>query len=524
MEIIELGKAPISSDMPSGEDIRYEPVYEELQNEIEKLSSVTTDSQINWDNVVLLASTILSEKSKNLLVASYLCVGLLQSKGLQGLVSGISMYRGLLEGFWDSLFPPKKRMKGRKNALEWWLEKILEALESLPGEATLPAETKTALSDDLDAIDTFLEQEMEDAPLLNQLKGRLGAIPVPVDSQPEAPSKVEPESSGSLGPVSQVSAAPATPAVTTQETPVEQDPKKILRQGLDTLRQAAALLRQKDPSNALAYRLTRIAAWSEVETLPLAEDGKTRIPEPMKEIVSSLSQLYEQGNFAELLESAEGRVGQFLFWLDLSRYVAESLEHLGYDEAYQNVAEETVRYALRLPGIEKLAFSDGTPFSDGATSEWLNEIVKNFNPSGVGDAAFTRTSSGDSDLIAVDESYNQARALVKAKKLPEALSLLQKFISGAGSQKSKLLGRMRLARLLIGAKKPKLATPHLQEILEDIDRHALEAWEPDLALEALEQVYVALKTQKDETIKNQAASVFDRIAKINSAVAVRLGE
>ncbi len=82
---------------------------------------------------------------------------------------------------------------------------------------------------------------------------------------------------------------------------------------------------------------------------------------------------------------------------------------------------------------------------------------------------------------------------------------------------------MRLVRLLIGAKKYNLAIPHAQEILEDIDRHALEAWDPDLALDAFEQVYKAIKTQKDETIKGLAASVFNRIAKINPAAAVRLG-
>ncbi len=87
-----------------------------------------------------------------------------------------------------------------------------------------------------------------------------------------------------------------------------------------------------------------------------------------------------------------------------------------------------------------------------------------------------------------------------------------------------LLGRMRLVRLLIGAKKYNLAIPHAQEILEDIDRHALEAWDPDLALDAFEQVYKAIKTQKDETIKGLVASVFNRIAKINPAAAVRLGE
>lgn len=524
MEIIELGKTPISSDMPSGEDIRYEPEYEELQNEIDKLSSLTSQSGIDWDNVVSLSTTILSEKSKNLLVASYLFVGLIHTRGLDDLAPGISMYRGLLEDFWDSLYPPIKRMRARKNALDWWLEITLKTFESLPEEATLAKETKTAISEDLEAIDTFLGENMEDAPLLHQLKGRIAAIPSPVALQPEEVPITEPATPSQPQPDSQASSAPAAQAVDIQEAGADQDPQKILSQGLNSLSLAATLLRQKDPSNAMAYRLTRIAAWSEVDKLPPNEDGKTRIPPPMKEIVSSLSQLHEQDNFIELLESAEGRVGQFLFWLDLSRYVADSLENLGYNEAYQTVAEETARYTRRLSGIEKLNFSDDMPFADEATSEWLKNIIQDFGLSGEGDSAFAKATNVASDLAAVEESYKQARALVKEKKLPEALSYLQKFINSAGSQKLKLLGRMRLVRLLIGAKKYSLAIPHAQEILEDIDRHALEAWDPDLALDAFEQVYKAIKTQKDETMKVLAASVFNRIAKTNPAAAVRLGE
>ena len=70
MEIVELGNTPISTDLPSGEDVRYEPEYEALQSEIDKLSSPTSQGATDWDKVVGLATTILAEKSKDLLVAS----------------------------------------------------------------------------------------------------------------------------------------------------------------------------------------------------------------------------------------------------------------------------------------------------------------------------------------------------------------------------------------------------------------------------------------------------------------------
>ena len=519
MEIIDLGKTPISTDLPSGEDVRYEPEYEELQTEIEKLSSPTSQGATDWDKVVGLATTILGEKSKDLLVASYLFVGLLQSQGLEALAPGMNMYRGLITGFWDSLFPLKKRMRARKNALEWWLDKMLGVLNALPKGSTVAKETKRALLEDVEALDDFLRENMEDAPPLHQLIGALNSLTVPGEPRPEKQQEPELESEPSPRAYAQ---APAAPKAEDVETPESQDPQKILRQGLDIVRNAASLYRGKDPSNATPYRMSRIAAWLGVEMLPPAQDGKTRIPPPMEQVKSALDNLDSQGNFKELLEYAESRVGQFLFWLDLSRYVAEALEQLGYDEALDVVSEETAQYARRLKGIEKLAFSDGTPFADEATQGWIEDITENKAAGKAPDFPPLTNTASDGEEARIAETYAQAQALLKEKKLFEALDLSQKDLNGAGSERSRLLRRMNMARLLINAKKPRLALPHLLEILEDIDRHGLESWNPDLALEALIQVYSGLRIQRDKEFQERAVTVLDRIARLNPAAAIRI--
>lgn len=524
MEIDELGKIPIGPDLPSGEDVRYEPEYEALQVEIEKLSSPTSEGGADWNRVVALSTTILSEKSKNLLVASYLLVGLLNTKGLEALAPGMSMYRGIVEGFWDSLYPLKKRMRARSNALEWWLAKVLDFLHALPEDAILAHETKTALLEDVDAIDAFLAENMEDALLLHQLKSAVDAIPAEAESQPE--EETQPERAPKPIPHPEPKPAPeaAKPAVEAPGAAAGEDSRKMFNQGLDSLRRAATLLRQQDPSNPLSYRSTRIAAWLELQGLPPAQDGKTLIPPPMEQIVTSLNNLYSQGNYMELMEYAESRVGQFLFWLDLSRYVAESLDRLGHQKALDAVVEETAQYARRLKGIEKLAFSDDTPFADSDTRDWLRDISE--TSGGGGPAGFVPMThgGGESQGAGVAETYARAQALLKEKKLFEAVDLLQKDLNGAGSGKSRLKRRMGFARLLVSAKKPRLALPHLLEILEEIDRHGLENWNPGLALEALIQVYSGLKTQKKEKMQARAEEVLDRISRLNPAAAVRLEE
>jgi len=123
MELTELGKQPIRPDQPAGNDVRYDPQYEELQAEVDKFSSPSASGAVDWDKVVKLSSDILSQKSKDLLVASYLAIALIQTKKFEGVEIGSRIYRDLVEGHWEALFPTKARMRGRVAAIEWWAEK-----------------------------------------------------------------------------------------------------------------------------------------------------------------------------------------------------------------------------------------------------------------------------------------------------------------------------------------------------------------------------------------------------------------
>src|SRR5687768_5437263 len=81
------------------------------------------------DFVISPARTILREKSKDLRVVSYLALALARRDGLVGLAEGTAAYALLVESYWDGLYPPLKRMTGRKNAIEigvQWLADVLE--------------------------------------------------------------------------------------------------------------------------------------------------------------------------------------------------------------------------------------------------------------------------------------------------------------------------------------------------------------------------------------------------------------
>ncbi|MBN2515598.1 MAG: type VI secretion system protein TssA [Deltaproteobacteria bacterium] len=517
MELIELGKTPINQDNPSGSDVRFEPEYDELQSEIEKLTSPTSEGGVDWNKVIKLCTTIIAEKSKHLLVASYLCVALVRSRGVDGLETGLVIYRDMLDTFWDVLFPPIQRMRGRQNAIEWWKDGIISAIKSLPPNLSLTEEKVDNLNEIVGAIGSFFDEHVDDPPSLHQLQESIAAL------QDEAGPETAEQQEGGILPGHE---PPPPEKIIKQEESTDvipvQNPDKVLSNGLDLLSQAATIFMKNDPSNEMSYRLTRLAAWLPVKKLPPAEDGKTRIPPPMQEIIKAMKNLYQKKEYKGLLESAEGRVGQFLFWLDLSHYVAEALEELDYEEAHSVVVQETATYVSRLPGIEELSFSDGTPFADEDTKGWLKSIAIDKSGGTKGSFVIPGKTHADSEETEIYKVYKQSEALMKKKKLEEAVELIQEKLSGGTSQQSRFLWRIVLIRLLTNAQKARLAVPHLREILDDINKHHLDNWDPDLVLSALTEVYRCLTVQTDKELQDQATEAMDRITKISPVVALRL--
>lgn len=524
MELLSLGKEPISTDKPTGSDVRYEPEFEELQSEIDKISSPSASGGTDWEKVGKLASEILAAKAKDLLVASYLAVAQVHTDQVEGFGVGLRVYRDLLEQFWDGLFPPKKRMRGRVAAIDWWMEKTDAAVQSLKLEP-LPPERIEEFREDLRQIDRVLNDNMEDAPLLRPIERFLDSIPVLTEEKPEPEVSPSEEKAGPA-------AAPAQPRPTTTQLPAAPaevgemasvaDAERVLRAALDMMRRVGAYFQNENLSNSMGYRWRRIASWSMVEALPPATNGQTIIPPPDTGIRNVLIDLKEKGNWETLVGMAEEKVPEYIFWLDLNRIVAEALTALGdpYEDAHEAVCQETGLFVHRLPGVENLCFADGTFLADPETQQWLKSIAI-----GGGAALSEPVSAGrieDGDHMA--EVIKNAQDLAKKKKLAEAVSSLQEELRSSFSKREQLLWRLGLCQILVNAKKPQLALPHLEAILQDIESYRLEEWDPDFALKGLKTVWVGFDAHSDQASKNKASDVLNRIAKLDPAWTIRLGK
>ncbi len=65
MDLTTLGKEPIEGDKPAGINMSYEPEFEALQEEIDKMTNPSASESTDWEKVSKIAAEILSEKSLN---------------------------------------------------------------------------------------------------------------------------------------------------------------------------------------------------------------------------------------------------------------------------------------------------------------------------------------------------------------------------------------------------------------------------------------------------------------------------
>ena len=108
---IEALLIPISDDLPSGEDLRYTDVYEQIKearrfdDPLDQGDWKTELKAADWDKATSLCVKALSERTKDLQIAAWLTEALVATGGFSGLATGLNIVSGLLEKFWDSLYP-----------------------------------------------------------------------------------------------------------------------------------------------------------------------------------------------------------------------------------------------------------------------------------------------------------------------------------------------------------------------------------------------------------------------------------
>jgi type VI secretion system protein ImpA len=131
---------PIPGHNPSGENLRYAPVFDKIKEaRREDDNAPQGEWQIerktaDYALVVKLAGEALATKSKDLQVAVWLTEAILRKEGFQGLKAGLELIKGLIDNFWDTLYPELEDGDAEMRAapLEWLGTRMEPALRSVP--------------------------------------------------------------------------------------------------------------------------------------------------------------------------------------------------------------------------------------------------------------------------------------------------------------------------------------------------------------------------------------------------------
>ncbi len=525
-----LGNTPIRLDSPAGSNVRDGAEYQEMQNEIAKLSVASiVASEINWQHVVDNASIILSEKSKDLMAAVYLCEGLIRTQQIDGLHLGCQILADLLENFWDSMFPPKNRMKGRLNAIDWWIEKTDKFLTGYQG-SEISGKTLGELKDYLLSIDAFLSRNLDNAPILQKLISAVDTLPqIPDVQNTPKPDQTSFNQDLTINKSQTQERIPdiANPPpydhpVSTQLAPsiqaiaVEGNKEQLLKVAFEQFIDFADQLLERSPDDPLSYKLRRIAAWSQINQAPPAVDGRSMIPDPDSHISESFQKMLTNNPGLDLVKAAESRISQHVFWLDLSFMTVKGLESLGsqYHLAAQTIAMETLFFVERIIGIDRISFADGLPFASPQTRAWLKKMKV---------APSSAEHDGD-DLQTIQKLIDESVRISHKKGVMDAINFLQNNLYGCGIGKDRFLLKIGILSLMTGDFQQDLVITLGHEILEEINKIHLETWDPKLALHGLSTAWSALSDKTNEEATDLIKKIFKRIILLEPAAAIRLGQ
>ncbi len=449
---------PLSDDAPAGADPGYDDEFLAIKEEVAKLSEV--------DNTLIVdtAERLLKRSAKDVRLAVYYVYGRMRRDGAEGVASGFELLSALIDRFGDTLLPA--RAETRKASLEWLASGTfanrLDHVQGLSGP--LLERTLSALALITERTATWPEAARPDLdPLLRRFEERI-----------EAPELSEsPGSTGTLAESPLLAALPSAAEVSST------------RDLLERARQMAQFLRDQPHGYPAAYRLMRCVRWDTLTEVPPHEiNGKTRLVAPRAELRAHLKRLLLQKQWPELLDRVEAAFaeGANHFWLDLQYYAFSAQEQASgeYAQVRDLVATDCALMLERLPGLDQLSFSDGSPFADDATLEWIARHATVRDVERGESVTPVAVSAVNTDWA---ETEAQASDLAAQQGLDVAFAWLQR-LPAADGERGRFVRQLVMARVAEHADRPDTALHLLSMLDAAAQRFQLAEWEPSLAFEA----------------------------------------
>lgn len=452
--------APVSPDSPVGADAGYDDDFQQMRDEVNKLSGADTRL------VCELAEKLLTTTCKDVRVATYYIWARLHMDGEDGLADGLALLAALVQRFGNALHP--QRGNSRKMSLEWLAgSRVLDSL------SLYPEVVKADFERILGALTSI---EVNIATWDDAARPQFGGLYTALENRLV-------QSGGFDAVIPQNSSTTGTSSASQADTPA----LKPVVSGRDLLDQAKLLakyLRDQPDGWLSGHHLMKSIRLDTLHELPsLAADGRTRLAPPKPENRAMLKRLYLQQSWLELLEHADSLFAQGVnhLWLDLQWYTHQALMKTGLPyERWADIIKQDLNGLLnRLPGLEGLAFNDGTPFADEVTMNWIRQHVTASPEVWGNETAASANTAGDDDILQLE-----SEALVKADSegVEAALNWLQRR-PGISTPRHQWLIRLLMARVAEQYGKNEMALHLLGELDGNATRMTVMLWEPELLFE-----------------------------------------
>jgi type VI secretion system protein ImpA len=436
---------PIAGDNPSGGNLRYDPVTDKLKEarreDIEAPQGAWKSALkvADYAQVIQLAGEAIAKRGKDLQIATWLVDAHVRREGFAALAPGFRFLQGLLEQFWDTLYPEIEDgdAEVRAAVLEWLGSKLGDPIRTLPvttnrlsfnaykdsrtvgyeSEATtdekraqrqafidegkLTAEEFDQAADETpkgfyENLHTALEDALAALASLGEMcDSRFGDVSPSfvktrtaieeidhlvkgfINKKGGATSEAAPEAT----PVELMSTESAVPAGSgAARVPVAAggiEPISV-EDAARRLGAIARYLRQQDVYHIGPYLVLRGLRWGEIRYNGPQIDA-TMMEPPSAELRKQLKQHWTDGDWDKVLETTETAMelpcGRA--WLDVQRYAVKALEQKG--EYFQYVAG-AVRTELKglladLPGLLEMTLADDTPTANPETQAWIRQEI-----------------------------------------------------------------------------------------------------------------------------------------------------
>ncbi len=589
---------PIEGPNPSGANLRYEPVYDKIKEarreEDQPPPGMTERDRKVADNpqVIKLTTDLLTNKTKDLQLAAWLTEALLKQKGFGGLKDGLALCHGLVDKFWDTVYPELEEGDAQsrgaplgfigtkleipvklipvvekqtyclldyEQAREVGYEELAKADDAKKRRAQAVKEGKLTpevfdktfeetpkkfyaqAEKDLDAClqnlseltKTCDEKFGVEGPAFGPLKTALEAErhlihgllqkkrekePDPVEAVPtEAAPGAEGEAAtaGAGGPV-------RTGVLISVETSSEPADR------VDAIRkvaEAAAFLRQREPTSPASYLMLRGLRWGELRAaIELADP--TRLEAPPTELRRHLKKLLLDKKYEQLLEAAEGAMAlpSSRAWLDLQRFVVEACDAMGggYEAVARAIRSELKALINDIPQLLDATLMDETPAANAETRAWLvslSQAPAEAAPAADGAPPASSNGLGSRWPGQPTDAYASAMQALREGSERKAFEILQQDIARKRSGRERFRRRMQMVELCASTNKPNVAQPILDDLAAAIETHKLDDWEdPGMVASALATLMkMSTRIQAD---KAQQQKLFERICRLDPAQAL----